>query len=72
MALRVISMRSMRSWPQTFGFRIGAAHLDRTQTKDLIRAFYTAFPDYTHTPEETLAIGGQGRPSDNEPRDPQR
>ena len=37
--------------------QIGAAHLDRTQTKDLIRAFYTAFPDYTHTPEEILAVG---------------
>src|SRR5688500_8008497 len=37
--------------------QIGAAHLDRTQTKELIRAFYTAFPDYTHTPEEILAVG---------------
>ena len=36
--------------------QIGAAHLDRTQTKDLIRAFYAAFPDYTHTPEEVLAV----------------
>jgi predicted ester cyclase len=45
------------AWLQTFGFRIGAAHLDRTQTKDLIRGFYTAFPDYTHTPEEILAVG---------------
>lgn len=37
--------------------QIGAAHLDRDQTKDLIRTFYTAFPDYTHTPEEVLAVG---------------
>jgi predicted ester cyclase len=37
--------------------QIGAAHLDRTQTKGLIRAFYAAFPDYTHTPDEILAVG---------------
>ena len=37
--------------------QLGAAHLDRSQTKDLIRAFYRAFPDYTHTPEEILAVG---------------
>lgn len=37
--------------------QIGAAHLDRDQTKDLIRTFYAAFPDYTHTPEEVLAVG---------------
>jgi predicted ester cyclase len=37
--------------------QLGAAHLDREQTKDLIRMFYTAFPDYTHTPEEILAVG---------------
>jgi predicted ester cyclase len=37
--------------------QLGAAHLDRNQTKDLIRAFYAAFPDYTHTPEEILSIG---------------
>jgi predicted ester cyclase len=37
--------------------QIGTAHLDLVQTKDLIRAFYTAFPDYTHTPEEILAVG---------------
>ena len=34
--------------------QLGAAHLDRNQTKDLIRTFYAAFPDYTHTPEEVL------------------
>ena len=37
--------------------QLGAAHLDRSQTKDLIRTFYAAFPDYTHTPEEVLAVG---------------
>lgn len=37
--------------------RLGAAHLDRNQTKDLIRTFYAAFPDYTHTPEEVLSVG---------------
>ena len=37
--------------------QLGASHLDRTQTKDFIRAVYAAFPDYTHTPEETLAVG---------------
>ena len=52
----VISMRSTRSWPRTFGSAWGS-HLDRTQTKDFIRAVYAAFPDYTHTPEEILAVG---------------
>ena len=37
--------------------QIGSSHLDRTQTKELIRAFYAAFPDYAHTPEEILAVG---------------
>lgn len=37
--------------------QLGTAHLDRDQTKDLIRTFYAAFPDYTHTPEEVLAVG---------------
>ena len=37
--------------------QIGASHLDRTQTKAFIRAVYAAFPDYTHTPEEILAVG---------------
>ena len=37
--------------------QLGAAHLNRTQTKDFIRAVYVAFPDYTHTPEEILAVG---------------
>jgi hypothetical protein len=37
--------------------QLGAARLDRSQTKDLIRTFYAAFPDYTHTPEEVLAVG---------------
>ena len=37
--------------------QLGASHLDRTQTKDFIRAVYAAFPDYTHTPEEILAVG---------------
>ena len=37
--------------------QLGAAHLDRDQTKDLIRTFYAAFPDYTHTPEEILSVG---------------
>ena len=37
--------------------QLGAAHLDRNQTKDFIRAVYAAFPDYTHTPEEILAVG---------------
>ena len=42
---------------QDLQLQLGAAHLDRSQTKDLIRTFYAAFPDYTHTPEEVLAIG---------------
>ena len=37
--------------------QLGAAHLDRDQTKDLIRTFYTAFPDYRHTPEDVLSVG---------------
>jgi predicted ester cyclase len=37
--------------------QLGAAHLDREQTKDFIRTVYAAFPDYTHTPEEVLAVG---------------
>ena len=37
--------------------QLGASHLDRTQTKEFIRAVYSAFPDYTHTPEEILAMG---------------
>ena len=37
--------------------QLGAAHLDISQTKDLIRTFYAAFPDYTHTPEEVLSVG---------------
>jgi predicted ester cyclase len=37
--------------------QLGAAHLDRNQTKEFIRAVYAAFPDYTHTPEEILATG---------------
>jgi len=37
--------------------QIGAVHLDRTETKGLIRTFYAAFPDYTHTPDEILAVG---------------
>jgi len=37
--------------------QLGAAHLDRSQTKELIRAFYAAFPDYTHIPEEILSVG---------------
>ena len=37
--------------------QLGASHLDRTQTKDFIRAVYAAFPDYRHTPEEMLAVG---------------
>ncbi len=38
-------------------FQIGAARLDRQQTQDLIRVFYAAFPDLTHTPEEVLSVG---------------
>jgi len=38
-------------------FQLGAAHFDRGQIKDLIRVFYTAFPDLTHTPEEVLSVG---------------
>jgi predicted ester cyclase len=37
--------------------QLGASHLDRTQTKDFIRAVYAAFPDFAHTPQETLAFG---------------
>jgi predicted ester cyclase len=37
--------------------QLGASHLNRTQTKEFIRAVYAAFPDYTHTPEEILAVG---------------
>ena len=37
--------------------QLGASQLNRTQTKEFIRAVYTAFPDYTHTPEEILAVG---------------
>ena len=39
--------------------QLGAAHLDRNQTKEFIRAVYTAFPDYTHTPEEILSVGNR-------------
>jgi ketosteroid isomerase-like protein len=38
-------------------FQIGAAVLDRQQLQDLIRVFYAAFPDLTHTPEEILSVG---------------
>ncbi len=38
-------------------FQIGAAHLDRQQIQDLIRVFYAAFPDLTHTPEDVLSVG---------------
>ncbi len=38
-------------------FQLGAAHLDRKQIKDLIRMFYAAFPDFTHTVEELLSVG---------------
>lgn len=38
-------------------FQLGAAHFDRDQTKNLIRVFYAAFPDLTHTPEEVLSVG---------------
>ena len=37
--------------------QLGTTHLNRTQTKEFIRAVYAAFPDYTHTPEEILAVG---------------
>ena len=37
--------------------QLGTSHLNRTQTKEFIRAVYAAFPDYTHTPEEILAVG---------------
>ena len=36
--------------------QLGASHMNRAQTKDFIRAVYAAFPDYTHTGEEILAI----------------
>jgi predicted ester cyclase len=39
--------------------QLGAAHLDRNQTKEFIRAVYAAFPDYTHTPEEILSVGNR-------------
>lgn len=35
---------------------LGAANLDRTQTEDMIRKFYLAFPDFTHTVEDVLAV----------------
>ncbi len=38
-------------------FQIGAARLDRQQIQDLIRVFYAAFPDLTHTPEDVLSVG---------------
>ena len=37
--------------------QIGAALFDRQQLQDLIRVFYAAFPDLTHTPEEILSVG---------------
>ena len=37
--------------------QIGAALLNRQQLQDLIRVFYAAFPDLTHTPEEILSVG---------------
>jgi predicted ester cyclase len=37
--------------------QIGATHFDRKQLRDLIRVFYAAFPDLTHTPEEALSVG---------------
>ena len=42
---------------QDLRLQLGAARLDRSQTKDLIRTFYAAFPDYTHTPEDVLVVG---------------
>ena len=36
--------------------QLGSAHLDLAQTKEVIRKFYAAFPDYTHTLEELLAV----------------
>jgi len=37
--------------------QLGSAQLDLAQTKEVIRTFYAAFPDYTHTLEEMLAVG---------------
>jgi predicted ester cyclase len=37
-------------------FQLGAAQFDRNQIKDLIRTFYAAFPDLTHSPEEVLSV----------------
>jgi predicted ester cyclase len=37
--------------------QLGAAHLDRGGTEDLIRRIYAAFPNYTHAPEEVLSVG---------------
>jgi predicted ester cyclase len=51
----VTSTPSTKSWLQTCICR-SAQRTYREQTKDLIRTFYTAFPDYTHTPEELLAV----------------
>jgi predicted ester cyclase len=61
-------MRLMDSTPRDFDaldevlapdlrLQLGAAHFDRNQTKEFIRTVYAAFPDYTHTPEEVLAVG---------------
>jgi len=36
---------------------LGAGNLDRSQTEDMIRMFYAAFPDFKHVVQEILAVG---------------
>ncbi len=37
-------------------FHLGSTTLDRMQTEEMIRAAYAAFPDFTHTVNDILAI----------------
>ncbi len=40
-------------------FHLGAATLNRDEMKDMIRGFYTGFPDFTHNIDEIFSGGGR-------------
>ena len=42
-----------------FYLHLGEATLNRDETESMIRAVYEAFPDFTHTVEEILAVGNR-------------
>ncbi len=42
-----------------FYLHLGEASLNRDDTESMIRGFYEAFPDFTHTVEEILAVGNR-------------